>query len=393
MKEIRYRNFKDINGMLNIFTHVFGLKAMCKAKFVLGKARGKNYKKSKSDELNDYLSQGLPVACCLETDQRKMWGESFLNLINQSNDELHWKMIYEFYHSDMKMIKDFESEICDGPIVLCVGRNEIQRIKQFFEHYHSIGVKNFIFLDNDSNDGTREYLMQQPDTRVYSTSVQYTAQRKSAWQNRMVAECGVDRWYLYVDADEFFWFPHASEISISEYVDSLQNQRIYGIKTIMIEMYPKGVIGSDEYEKKDFIEQYRYYDGDNDSYTYNPDLNQVCGGVLARLLGQGDLLRTKTPLYYHTKDRFLIGSHHIYPLYDDIAFPFGGLLKHYKFLPGEADKINEAIKNGNYANNSYMYKKYVKFYEGDGVCAFCDFSKEWNNDSTNEFKIIKDLFR
>ena len=49
-------------------------------------------------------------------------------------------------------------------------------------------------------------------------------------------------------------------------------------------------------------------------------------------------------------------------------FPFKGnkgsecnlILRHYKFQPGEIDKIQQIVKNGNYFNGSKQYKAYLK---------------------------------
>lgn len=395
MIEIHNRRLNDINGVLNLTTCLFGLKFMCRMKSVLGIVRGRRFKKEKISEINSYYNKGMPNIPKLSQIDRDAWRYAFRELMKRSNDTLHWNMVFEFYNADMEMVKDFDGGlvgISSDVAVLCVERNEILRIREFIEHYRSIGVERFLILDNESNDGTREYLMAQPDVRLYSTPTQYNAQRKSAWQNRMVAEYGMNKWYIYVDADEFFWYPHASQMSITEYVRLLENKGVMGVKAIMLEMYPKGVIGSDEYGKADFLEQYKYFDGNSDYYSYDPDTNQVYGGMITRVLHQGSFLRTKTPLYFHTKDRFLVGSHHIYPLYDDIDFPFGGLLRHYKFLPGDEDKVREAVAKGNYANNSMMYKKYARFFDDEeGISAYCELSKEWTDDATEEFEILKDF--
>ena len=160
----------------------------------------------------------------------------------------------------------------------------------------------------------------------------------------------------------------------------------------MVEMYPKGVISAAEYDRKDFLDQYIYFDGDSEFYVYDPDTNSVYGGMLSRIFDQKELLRTKIPLYYHTSNRFLVGSHHIFPLKEDISFPFGTILKHYKFLPGDYGKVKEAIEKKNYANHSMMYKKYIKFYDDErGISAFSKYSRKWTSYATDEFKIIQHL--
>ena len=48
-------------------------------------------------------------------------------------------------------------------------RNERIRLPYFLQYYRDRGVAHFIFVDNDSDDGTRDYLAGQPDCSVWTT--------------------------------------------------------------------------------------------------------------------------------------------------------------------------------------------------------------------------------
>ena len=43
----------------------------------------------------------------------------------------------------------------------------------FLSHYRSLGVKRFVFIDDNSNDGTREFLFEQSDCMVLGSSYTY----------------------------------------------------------------------------------------------------------------------------------------------------------------------------------------------------------------------------
>ena len=49
--------------------------------------------------------------------------------------------------------------------VLTVIRNERWRLPWFLDYYRGLGVDEFYFVDNDSTDGSLEYLRDQPDVR------------------------------------------------------------------------------------------------------------------------------------------------------------------------------------------------------------------------------------
>ena len=57
----------------------------------------------------------------------------------------------------------------DAHVVLAVVRNEMLRLPYLLSHYRRLGFDHFIFVDNDSTDGTGEYLAGQPDCFVYFT--------------------------------------------------------------------------------------------------------------------------------------------------------------------------------------------------------------------------------
>ena len=59
-------------------------------------------------------------------------------------------------------------------LIGCV-RNEMLRVAQFLDHYRLIGVDHFAIVDNASEDGTAEWLEQQPDVSLYRTSQSFAA--------------------------------------------------------------------------------------------------------------------------------------------------------------------------------------------------------------------------
>lgn len=52
-------------------------------------------------------------------------------------------------------------------------RNEKICLPFFLRYYRDLGVNHFLFVDNGSDDGGREYLAQQPDVSVWTTGASY----------------------------------------------------------------------------------------------------------------------------------------------------------------------------------------------------------------------------
>ena len=57
----------------------------------------------------------------------------------------------------------------DDILMFCTLRNEKVRLPYFLEYYREMGVNHFLFVDNDSTDGTMDYLAEQPDVSVWHT--------------------------------------------------------------------------------------------------------------------------------------------------------------------------------------------------------------------------------
>jgi hypothetical protein len=82
-------------------------------------------------------------------------------------------------------------------------RNERLRLPAFLKHYRDLGVGRFFIVDNDSSDGTTEYLADQPDVRRFTPSGTFReAGRRTEWLNALLAEFGEGHWCVTVDIDE-----------------------------------------------------------------------------------------------------------------------------------------------------------------------------------------------
>jgi hypothetical protein len=79
------------------------------------------------------------------------------------------------------------------PKTSCVStlRNERPRLPYFLRYYRDRGVSHFFFVDNDSDDGTREYLAVQEDCSVWTTPDSYKRARFGIdWMNRLLRRYG-----------------------------------------------------------------------------------------------------------------------------------------------------------------------------------------------------------
>ena len=83
-----------------------------------------------------------------------------------------------------------------------------------FQHYRAMGVDRFYIVDNESTDGTTDYLTTQPDLHLFRTKDSYSGSGSgTAWMNTLLAEFGVGCWCVTVDIG-FLIFPGSEQVSL-----------------------------------------------------------------------------------------------------------------------------------------------------------------------------------
>src|SRR5215467_7175541 len=97
----------------------------------------------------------------------------------------------------------------DAVVLLCVVRNEALRLPYLLSYYRGIGFDRFIFVDNDSSDGTRELLLAQPDIFLFHTTAHFGAPPGAGlnWKHALLDRYCDRRWVLVIDADEMLIWP------------------------------------------------------------------------------------------------------------------------------------------------------------------------------------------
>ena len=66
-------------------------------------------------------------------------------------------------------------------------RDEMLRLPQNPDHHRSIGVARSFVIDNESTDGSREFLLAQPDCHVFMTHDSFRSRMCGVnWQNALL---------------------------------------------------------------------------------------------------------------------------------------------------------------------------------------------------------------
>ena len=155
--------------------------------------------------------------------------------------------------SDLRAIKGTEKP--QGIVVFSIMKNERFFIHAFLDHYRNIGADHFLILDDGSDDGTLEYLLDQGDVTVLTSSFAYgeVYKRQSLrfWRKTEMragirlkalipSQYLANQWCIYADADEFLIMPPAYD-NLRHLLRRLDSNDIRVVLGVVVEFYPEKV--------------------------------------------------------------------------------------------------------------------------------------------------------
>lgn len=257
----------------------------------------------------------------------------------------------------------------DPADVLLVGclRNEMLRLPWFLEHYRRLGVDRFLLVDNDSDDGSREFLLSQKDVTVFYTAGSYAESECGiAWQNTLLAEYAIGHWTFIVDIDELFIFPGYEHAPLADFLKYVELHGASAVVAPMLDMYSDGPIAELDYQSgQDLIEACPFFDGEG--YQLGGPKSEahgliVRGGPRHRLFWQSrnrefpSPILKKTPLVPWSEASELIASTHT--LKGCTWAEVSGLLLHFKFLQDFAESAYEESRRSEHFAGARQYRAY-----------------------------------
>lgn len=265
----------------------------------------------------------------------------------------------------------------DAILAFSTVRNEIIRLPYFLDYYRQKGIQHFLFVDNNSDDGTCEYLAAQPDVSLWETSHSYKLSRFGVdWLTWLQIKYGHDHWCLTVDADEVFVYPHCDTRSLTQLTDWLDQTGTRSFGAMMLDMYPKGALNAQAYQSgQDPIDILRWFDVGNYRSQMQAGLRNlwIQGGVRERVFfaDRPDRAPTlnKTPLVkWSRRYTYVSSTHSLLPrslnqVFDPVGTgaPSGkttGVLLHSKFLHMVVEKSAEEKHRQEHFANSNLYDAY-----------------------------------
>lgn len=283
--------------------------------------------------------------------------------------------------------------------IVAVGklRNEMLRLPDFLRHHRRLGVGRFLAIDDRSDDGTRAFLLDQPDVHVFEIREPFAESRGGArWTSAVLDQFAPGRWALTLDADELFVYPGCENFDLRWLCRYLESTGADCMTADMVDMYPRWLGGPERYHAGESLVAFCPY-FDSDTYMTRRrrgfPTKYLVGGArarlfydepmpptialydalvqllepygLARLLPEVNITRwqppllTKVPLARWLPGRRYINAGHLMAPPGKPGDVTGALL-HFKFLHDFSDKVAIAVREGNYYRGSVEYQRYAE---------------------------------
>lgn len=272
-----------------------------------------------------------------------------------------------------------------GATVISVMRNEMFVLPRFLEHYRRLGVKGFLIVDNTSDDGTFEYLREQPDVALFSADSYYkTVNAGSEWTISLMSQLRMGRWSLVADADEFLVYPDFENLPLEDFLAQEGGSGVDGFQVFMLDMYSRTSLADVDFAKSTPFEAAGFCDREpfrRDTLSRGAFGNQLThtSALRHRLLKDSPAnlyVSQKTPLVrYRPWMRFSVGLHYATGV-EAAQAPL--VFAHFKYTAEFREKAHREAKRRQYFNNAEEYKRYATlFSDGDPVLYDPEISTPW----------------
>ncbi|MDW3180587.1 MULTISPECIES: glycosyltransferase family 2 protein [unclassified Roseobacter] len=295
---------------------------------------------------------------------------------------------------ELKQITDRTAQVrTDDILLFSTQRNEKVRLPYFLEYYRDMGVSHFFIVDNDSTDGSADYLADQPDVSLWRTKSSYKNARYGVdWLNYLQSKYAHGHWCVVVDPDEFLLYPFCDTRPLRALTDWLDSCSIRAFSAMLLDMYPKGRLEDQQYQPgQNPIDIACWFDSGNYTMSRNPLYGNlwIQGGPRSRVFFPKEPTRApalnKVPLVkWNRRYAYVNSTHMLLPrglnlVYDQRGGEkASGILLHAKFLDTFADKASEEIERQQHYAGSYEYRAYAQGLTEDTEL-WCKWSEKYIN--------------
>ncbi len=304
------------------------------------------------------------------------------SLLNMIRTQIGRQFVLRRHRREIKLVADRTRDIKKSDILLvsCL-RNEMTRMPFFCDYYRKLGVNQFLFIDNNSDDGFQDWARQQPDVSVWFTKASYKASKFGMeWCNHLLKKYGTDHLCLSVDPDEFLVYPHMETRSLRDLGEYLKNEKKEAFHVVMLDAYSEKTLNETVYQSGDDpFKVAPFFDRDGYIQISTPKLPTFTrGGPRMRIHNRLEPLKSpalnKIPLvWWKWNYRYTSSMHDLRPMrlmraQDAYNPTISGALFHFKFFASLTSKAEEEMVRKEHFEGGTEYHRYMEaanphFYE------------------------------
>ena len=327
------------------------------------------------------MSNSAGVACCwlhrpLRCDENEGRSLGILGSYRMRWARKRLRLRARIKSRELRKVANRTAQIRPDDILLfSTLRDEKIRLPYFLKYYRNMGVTHFLIVDNDSTDGSREYLADQPDVSLWHTVHEYKRSRFGVdWLNGLQSKYGHGHWCITVDPDEFFVFPFCDTRPLRALTDWLDSCAIRTFSAMLLDMYPKGNLNDRTYQMgTNPFDIASWFDSGNYTMSRNPKYWNlwIQGGPRARVFFETEPAQApalnKIPLVKWDRRYVYVNSTHmLLPrglnlVYDEWGGEkSSGVLLHAKFLHTFTAKAGEEMRRRQHYAQGLEYRGYAQ---------------------------------
>jgi hypothetical protein len=286
---------------------------------------------------------------------KKIWPTYVPPSINQNSNQL------ELLSDTAKLHRLLSEQI----LIVTVIRNEILMLPHFLAHHRHLGFNCFVFVDNCSDDGSREYLIGQPDVVLFSSDTDYKFSHYGvAWQQAILGNFCLGKWVLLADADELFVFKHCENRNIQDFTNEIAKNNFDAVTVLMVDMYPERSLDHADFSRQTPFVAAPMFDNPPvihwhlGSGMYSNSMSTVSHfrhRVSANSEPHAFVSQKFAFFKYHSGIRLSEGLHYAsnLKLSDQVAW-----FAHFKYHAGFKQKVEIEIQRKQHFNNANEYISY-----------------------------------
>lgn len=244
-------------------------------------------------------------------------------------------------------------------------RNEAVRLPWLFDFYRGQGVDRFFVVDNGSDDGSRDWLLAQPDTHLFLTADSYAVYGGGQrWLNHLLNRHGSGTWCLTVDVDEMLGYPHAERLDLKALTAHLDRSGAEALFALMVDMYAEDDLADVSYRPGAHplglcpcFDRAGYIRRDCPDFPFQ----LVVGGLVSRYLSD----RREDGVYLHKVPlvRWQPGLHYASSTHTLFPVPMAaetGVLLHFKFMADFIDRARIEAERKQYWQGAKRYSEFSR---------------------------------